>query len=126
MLRWSAAGLILASLTAQPVLAGDVPQFVHAKAPTDNHCAALGEGFFAVAGSNACMKISGRISAGVGFARPGPAGVFGSRVAPLASGFNTETAVTGDIRFDTEAGPGRIYVHVQSDTNPRWRGGDDQ
>ena len=124
MVRWGVAGLVLASVTAQAARAGDVPPFHPAKAPADNHCAALGEGFFAVAGSDACMKISGRISAGVGFARPVSGGAFGSHVAGGASGFNTETAVTGDIRFNTEAGPGRIYIHVRGDTNPRWGAAD--
>jgi hypothetical protein len=126
MVRWGVTGLIFASLISQSALAGDVPQFVHAaKAPADNHCAALGEGFFAVTGSNACMRISGRISAGVGFEGPGLAGAFGSHLG-AANGFNAETAVSGDVRFDTEAGPGRVYVRVRNDTNPRWGHGDPQ
>jgi hypothetical protein len=121
MVRWGVAGLVLASVTAQAARAEDVPPFHPAKAAADNHCAVFGAGFFAVAGSDACMRISGRISAGVGFAHPVSGGAFGSHAA---SGFNTETAVTGDIRFNTEAGPGRIYVHVRGDTNPRWGSAD--
>jgi hypothetical protein len=121
MIRWS-VGLILASLVCPSAFAGDAAQFSHsAKALVDAHCAALGEGFFAVAGSDACIRISGRISAGVDFAGPNPAGAFGPRIGGGAtSGFNTETAVSGDVRFDTAAGPARIFVRVRKDTDSRW------
>jgi hypothetical protein len=124
MIRLS-VGLIVASLTAPSAFAGDAPEFGPSeKKPVDTHCAALGEGFFAVAGSSACVRITGRISAGAGFAGPGPARALDPRVGGGASGFDTRAAVSGDIRFDTEAGPARIYVGVQKDTNPRWRVGD--
>ena len=120
MIRLS-VGLIVASLAAPSTFAGDAPQFGQsAKKPVDAHCAALGEGFFAVAGSNACVRITGRISAGAGFAGPGPARALDSHIGGAASGFDAQAAVSGDIRFDTEAGPARIYVGVKKDTNPRW------
>src|ERR1700744_3203086 len=90
MIRLS-VGLIAVSFAAHSAFAGDAPQFgPSATKPADAHCAALGEGFFAVAGSNACVRITGRISAGAGFAGPGPARAFGG----AASGFDAQAAVS--------------------------------
>ena len=122
MIRW-VAGLLLASSLSPAAVAGDAwPVGQTGRAPVDTHCAGLGEGFFAVAGSSACIRISGRISAGAGFGTAKEStGSFGAPVggAP-ASGFNTETAASGDLRFDTPAGPARLYVGVRRDTDPRW------
>jgi hypothetical protein len=116
-------GLIVASLVCAPACAGDMPPLGEpARAQIGGRCAALGEGFFAVAGSDACVRISGRISAGVDFAGAGKANFFGVRnggIAP-ASAFSTETAVSGDMRFDTGAGPARLFLDVRKDTNSRW------
>jgi hypothetical protein len=74
-------------------------------------CSALGEGFYAVAGSNACIKISGYVAAGVDFAASGD-----KNSGPKSSGgFNTETAVGVDMRLDTPLGPGRLYVQFGHD-----------
>jgi hypothetical protein len=81
------------------------------------HCAALGPGFFAVTGSSACMRISGHVSAGAGFVA---AGAKGHAAAAPISGTFTEEGVSGDMRFDTPIGPGRIYVHVHSANGSRW------
>jgi hypothetical protein len=116
-------GLIFACMAAHAAHASDaLPPAQPAKAHVDMHCAALGEGFFAVTGSSACIKISGRISAGVGYAsgsastnNSGPR--FG---APPADGFDAEMAASGDLRFNTSAGPARVYVGVRKDTGPRW------
>lgn len=117
------ASLIVASSASQSAFAGDAPEFgPSAKTQANAHCAALGEGFFAVAGSDACVRISGRISAGVGFAGPGPARAVEPGIGGGASGFDTQAAVSGDVRFDTAAGPARIYVGVRKDANPRWGG----
>ena len=49
--------------------AGD--EFKPKPAPIDQaRCKAMGEGFYAVAGSNTCVKISGYIGTGVVFASP--------------------------------------------------------
>jgi hypothetical protein len=117
-------GLIFAVMTAHAADASDaLSPASTAKPHADTHCSALGEGFFAVAGSNACIKISGRISAGVGFGPAGgPVNSFGPRIGGNSAnrGFDTETAASGDIRFDTDAGPARVYIGVRRDTNPRW------
>jgi Porin subfamily len=92
------------------------------KSPANARCRALGQGFFPVAGSDACVKISGHVSAGVGFGSGA-----GSRGAPSlnfagsqANGFDSQIGGAADLRFQTPAGPGRVYVDVRKDTNPRW------
>jgi hypothetical protein len=113
---------ILAMAAWQAALAGDAPSAAPPGASlADTHCATLGAGFFAVAGSSACLRISGRISAGAGFSGAATATEsFGPRLAGARAGFDAQTAVGGDLRFDTEAGPARVYVGVRRDTDPRW------
>jgi hypothetical protein len=82
----------------------------------DGHCAAMGEGFFAVAGSSACMRISGHVSAGVGFGTV----TVGARLVSPATGAATDVGVSGDMRFDTPMGPGRVYVDVHDASGSRW------
>jgi hypothetical protein len=107
-------------------LAGIAPAFAQeappgaesqAAAAANAHCAALGEGFFAVTGSSACMRISGHVSAGVGFAA---GGVNGRILGAPATGSFTEEGVSGDVRFDTPIGPGRVYVHVHNANGSGW------
>jgi hypothetical protein len=86
-------------------------------AAANAHCAALGEGFFAVAGSSTCMRISGHVSAGMGFATGGAAT---HAFAATRTGTVTEEGVSSDVRFDTPMGPGRVYVHVQNANGSRW------
>ena len=81
------------------------------------HCAMLGPGFFAVIGSSACMRISGHVSAGAGFVAAGANGHVSA--APITGTF-AEEGVSGDMRFDTPIGPGRIYVHVHNANGSRW------
>jgi hypothetical protein len=82
--------------------------------PEQARCKALGEGFFAVRGSTSCIRISGYVSAGTGFVEPGR--IAAPTTGPFASrGFAYSTEDTGvavESRFDTELGPGRIYVEV--------------
>jgi hypothetical protein len=117
-------GLIFALSACGLASAGDVLQIGRvAKSPAANaRCKALGEGFFPVAGSDACIRISGHVSAGVGFGSGG-----GSPGAPSlnfsgsqGNGFDSEMGVASDLRFQTPAGPGRVYVDIRKDTNPRW------
>jgi hypothetical protein len=107
-----AALLVVESADAQSALPGQTED----RAAANAHCAALGEGFFAVTGSSACMRISGHVSAGAGFATAAS----GGHTAPPAMGTATEEGVSGDIRFDTPIGPGRIYVHVHNANGSRW------
>jgi hypothetical protein len=112
MKRWG-SGLALALIFAHGSVAGGLPTSTQAaKTRANGHCATLGEGFFAVAGSDACVRISGHISAGSGFgndaARGGPSGLnFGP--SPL---IGAEAAASGDLRFDTPNGPARVYLNV--------------
>ncbi|MGO8797594.1 MAG: hypothetical protein ACLQE9_05025 [Roseiarcus sp.] len=116
MNRWG-VGAALALAFSQGVCAGDLPsssQFARTRANT--RCGALGAGFFPIAGSDACVRISGHISAGAGFATGAARG--GSAdlaIAPSApNGFGAEAGMAGDFRFDTANGPGRIYLSVES------------
>lgn len=115
-------GLIFASIAAQAASAGDaLPSGDAARIHADAHCSALGEGFFPVNGSSACIKISGRISAGVGYGSGAASQNYSAlRFAAPPRGFDAETAASGDLRFDTAAGPARVYVGVRKDTSPRW------
>ena len=74
------------------------------------HCQTLGEGFFAVEGSDACVRISGYVSTGIGFANPltprSIGGPFGARPSTSASSSTTQVGA----RIETELGPGRLYV----------------
>ena len=113
-------GLLAALVMVQAAHAQDGPPGGDfGKSMADAHCAALGEGFFAVKGSSACIKISGHISAGVGFATGAAAGGHSFGGAPI-TGSATEEGVTGDMRFDTPIGPGRVYVDVHNSNGSRW------
>ena len=114
-------GLILALSACGLASADDVlPIGRVAKSPTNARCKALGEGFFPVAGSDACIRISGHVSAGVGFGSGGGSPGLNFSGSQGGGGFNTEIGATGDLRFQTPAGPGRVYVDIRRDSNPRW------
>ena len=77
-------------------------------------CKALGEGYFAVKGSTSCIRISGYVSAGMGFVEPGriaapTTGPFAHHASTYST---TEGVVAVESRFNTELGPGRLYVQV--------------
>ena len=117
--RW---GLGLAAVLAlvEAAAAQDAPPGAkpdQAAAAAQAHCAALGPGFFAVTGSSACMRISGHVSAGAGFVAAGANGH--ASAAPITGSF-TEEGVSGDVRFDTPIGPGRVYVHLHNANGSRW------
>jgi hypothetical protein len=111
--RWAlcaAAG----ALFAGAAVAGDASVPAQpGRTPNDARCGALGEGFFAAPGSDACIRISGYVAAGAEFAgglRPGWRGA-----APFDSGSAMRTGVSADARFDTPMGPGRIFVDIGRD-----------
>jgi hypothetical protein len=113
-------GLLAALAGVAPAFAQEAPPDAEsqaAAASANAHCAALGEGFFAVTGSSACMRISGHVSAGVGFAA---GGVNGRILGAPTTGSFTEEGVSGDLRFETPIGPGRVYVHVHNANGSRW------
>ena len=81
-------------------------------APSDARCRSHGDGFIGVAGSDACIRISGYIDAGADFSTSR-----GGRDAPLLApaGFpalRTGAAAALDTRFDTPMGPGRVYIEI--------------
>jgi hypothetical protein len=82
--------------------------------PDQARCKALGEGYFAVKGSTACIRISGYVSAGMGFVAPGRiAAPTTGPFAPHNSAYSTtEGAAAVETQFDTAFGPGRLYVQV--------------
>jgi len=107
-----------ASLLAGTAFAGDssMPK-PQAETPNAAHCSALGEGFFAVSGSDACIRISGYVAAGAEFG----GGLHAVSHNPTAfdaaptSALRTRTGVSADARFDTPMGPGRLYIQVGHD-----------
>ena len=120
MKRWG-SGVALALTFAHGSLAGGLPASTQgAPARANGRCAALGEGFFAVAGSNACVRISGHISAGTGFGT----GAAHGNPAPVDFGPNplmgAEAAASGDLRFDTPNGPARVYLNVGNSAISHW------
>jgi hypothetical protein len=120
MSRWGLVSVLAAMAVAGAAYGQDAPASGNPRAAeaaaANAHCAALGEGFFAVAGSSTCMRISGHVSAGMGFATGGAARAY----TATRTGTVTEEGVSSDVRFDTPMGPGRVYVHVQNANGPRW------
>jgi len=108
------AVVLLASIAfSGGALAGDVAP-PKPPAADDLHCSALGEGFFPVAGSSACIRISGYVAAGADLG--GALHPVAHNAAPFEPGstsaLRTGAGVAADARFDTPMGPGRIYVQV--------------
>jgi hypothetical protein len=114
--RLAPSALLVALLVPRAALAGD--SFEPAPAMIDQgHCKSLGDGFYAVKGTNACIKISGYIAAGVEFASPARVGLpaAGPFAAHAVSATDTSVGMSVDTRFDTELGPSRLYVQVGRD-----------
>ncbi len=104
---------VLAASLSTAARAGDA-----APSPEQARCQAMGPDYFAVKGSTTCMRVSGYISAGVGFLEPTRAdkGPFAPHAATVSG---TEAGVGVEARFDTELGPARLYVEVR-DRNVDW------
>jgi hypothetical protein len=95
-------------------IAGDAVAPTAPPTPDQARCNAIGEGFYAIAGSNACIKISGYVAAGTDFVEPGAKGSGVSAPRPNG-GLTSQTAVSADVRVDTPLGPGRLYVQIGHD-----------
>jgi len=106
---------VAASLVAGAAFAGDsfMPKQPEMK-PNDARCSAQGDGFFAVSGSDACIKITGYVGAGAEFVGGlrYPSHNSGPFDAAPASALRTRAGVGADARFDTPMGPGRLYIQV--------------
>ncbi len=108
--------LLLASciaFTGAPAALADEAFKPKPPAPDQARCLAMGEGFFAVKGSDACIRINGWVASGVEFGGP----VGGARNSALfgggrRSGVESDAGVSAEARFDTPLGPGRLYVQV--------------
>ena len=99
-----AAFSLAACLAAAEVRAGDSAAPI---APSDARCHSYGEGFIGVAGSDACIRISGYVDAGADFSasRDG-------RAAPANPAAKIGAAAALDTRFDTPTGPARVYIEI--------------
>ena len=100
--------------TTCAAIAGDAVAPNAPPTPGQARCNAMGEGFYAIAGSNACIRIGGYVAAGADFAAPSAkaAGVFAPRPN---GGLTSQTAVSAEVRLDTPLGPGRLYVQIGHD-----------
>jgi hypothetical protein len=109
-----AAFVLAGGLFAGAAYAGESPAPVPqpAKSPDDARCSALGHGFFAVSGSDACIRISGYVAAGADFGGALPSAGRGAAPFGATTGavMRTRAGASLDARFDTPMGPGRIYV----------------
>ena len=85
-----------------------------AQTSSNRHCAVYGPGYFAVKGSDTCIKISGYISAGTEFSS-GPTGAAANDIfnPPPSSHIDTGLGVASDMRFETAAGPGEVSIAVR-------------
>lgn len=108
------SSLCLAGLAPGKGFAGDALAPAPPSTPDQAHCNELGDGFFAVAGSSACVKISGYVSAGTDFSAVAAKGAQSS--APFAAkssvGMDSQSGMSVETQFDTPLGPGRLYVQV--------------
>ena len=96
----------VACLASADVRAGDSAASI---APSDARCRSQGEGFLGVAGSDACIRISGYIDAGPSFSTSRS----GRDALLLANpGMKTGAATALDTRFDSPAGPARVYIEI--------------
>jgi hypothetical protein len=101
------------AMSSHAALAGDMfaPS---APTPDQARCNAIGEGFYAVKGSDTCVKISGYVAAGADFAAPGAED--SPAFAPRPTGdLNSQTAVSAEMRLDTPLGSERLYVQFGHD-----------
>lgn len=112
-------GLALAVTAGPPVLAASLPSRTAPPpepATAVNRCAAYGPGFFSVKGSDTCMRIGGYVGAEVGFGSGGAAAASGAPAANLG--------LSGDVRFNTPMGPGKLAVGVRHGALPPGSSGD--
>ena len=99
---------LAACLAAAQARAGDSAAPI---ASSEARCRSHGDGFFGVAGSDACIRISGYIDAGTDFAAP-RGGRDMPLLAPGTAAMRTGAAAALDTRFDTPSGPARVYIEI--------------
>ena len=105
---WGATFSLAACLAAADARAGDSAAPI---APSNARCHAHGDGFFSVAGSDACIRISGYVDAGADFSASRD-GRGAPLLAPANPALTTGAAAALDTRFDTPMGPGRVYIEI--------------
>ena len=103
---------LVSGLAAGSALAGDAQTPGEPlNAVNRGHCSALGEGFFPVNGSDACIRISGYVAAVTDLG-----GGLRAAHAPTpfdeatTSAMHTYTGVSVDAQFETPLGPGVVHV----------------
>ncbi|MDE2016263.1 MAG: hypothetical protein KGI57_01010 [Hyphomicrobiales bacterium] len=89
-MKATAPFLALLAFAAVPASAGELA----------DPCASYGPGFVKIEGSNSCIKVAGKIEAGVGSGLPG--------------GFGSGVAASVDARTPTAAGPLRTYIELKA------------
>jgi hypothetical protein len=99
---------LAACLAAAQAPAGDSAAPI---APSDARCRSHGDGFIGVAGSDACIRISGYIDAGADFSTS-RGGRDATLLAPANPALRTDAAAALDSRFDTSTGPARVYIEI--------------
>jgi hypothetical protein len=99
---------LAACLAATGVRAGDSPSPL---APADARCRSHGDGFVGVAGTDACVRISGYVDAGADFSTSRGAHD-APLLAPISPTSRTDAAAALDTRFDTSTGPARVYIEI--------------
>jgi Porin subfamily len=121
MPRWVFGAVLIFAGMVEPFAGELVPPGDTAPAPANRHCAGYGRGFFAVRGSDNCIKITGYISAGATFVTgPGYPAVGGSfNLPPPSSGIDSGAGVSGDMRFETPLGPGQVSIAIRHGPYPQ-------
>jgi hypothetical protein len=121
-MRGCRLGLIIASLAAHAASASDAsPIEPTLRASSDARCSSLGDGFVAMAGSNACVKISGHISAGMPYGSGADsANSARLRFGPLPPRIPAVTAISGGLRFDGSSSAARVDFGALENSAPRW------
>jgi hypothetical protein len=101
-------------VSSHAAFAGDMLAPSAPPTPDQARCNAIGEGFFTVKGSSACIRISGYVAAGADFVASGAKGS-GAFAPRSTGGLNSQTAISAEMLLDTPLGPGRLYVQIGHD-----------
>jgi hypothetical protein len=112
------SAICLAIFAPENGFAGDAFAPVPQPALDQALCDALGDGFVAVKGSNACIKINGYVSAGTDISVGGieSGQVSGPFATKSSAGIETHPSVNAKVQYVAPLGPGRLYVEVGRDS----------
>jgi hypothetical protein len=104
----TAACLVAGSALAGDALDGKPPM----AAAINSRCNARGDGSFALAGSSACVKISGYVAAGADFGDVAPAAPRNSNLLDVTppEPVRTLSGISAEARFEPPMAPTPVYV----------------